>query len=274
MMNVEKLFEGKGGYVFVSHSHLDIEKVRRIRNFLEKEGVEPILFYLRCMDGQDEEKLASLKKLIFDEIDAREFFLYINSENAATSQWVQEELAYIRATRPGSIATVDLSDGDEITEQTLLRMVRGMRVFISASQYDKALVRRLTDALVKHDFRVYDAERSMAAGALWDESISHTITDLANEGFVIALITDSSIRSDFFVQELKAAFSDHVPVLPIVVGTYPIYFIPDELPELRRLSVLMLSDDPTDEEIAEVGREAAIMRNRIQHGWKQTMGEP
>ena len=78
-MNVEKLFEGKGGYVFVSHSHLDIEKVRKIRNFLESEGIEPILFYLRCMDGGDEQKIGALKKLICDEIDAREFFLYINT---------------------------------------------------------------------------------------------------------------------------------------------------------------------------------------------------
>ena len=69
-MDIENLYKGKGGYVFVSHSHLDIEQVRKIRNFLEDSGMEPILFYLRSMDCEDKEKLKTLKRLIFDEIDA------------------------------------------------------------------------------------------------------------------------------------------------------------------------------------------------------------
>ena len=64
-MNIEKTFKGEGGYVFVSHSHVDVQDVRKIRNFLEQEGMEPILFYLRCMDGGTEEQIAMLKKLIF-----------------------------------------------------------------------------------------------------------------------------------------------------------------------------------------------------------------
>lgn len=37
---------GKGGCIFVLHSHDDIKKVRKVRNLLEEEGFEPLCFYL------------------------------------------------------------------------------------------------------------------------------------------------------------------------------------------------------------------------------------
>ena len=42
----DKLNKSKGGYIFLSHSHDDIEKVRKLRNMLEDEGFEPLCFYL------------------------------------------------------------------------------------------------------------------------------------------------------------------------------------------------------------------------------------
>lgn len=35
----------EGGWVFISHSHQDIDKVRYIRNRLEQRGFEPLLFF-------------------------------------------------------------------------------------------------------------------------------------------------------------------------------------------------------------------------------------
>ena len=40
----------QGAWIFVSHSHKDIEKVREIRNELERRGHNPLLFFLKCMD--------------------------------------------------------------------------------------------------------------------------------------------------------------------------------------------------------------------------------
>jgi len=263
-MKVENLFEGKGGYVFVSHSHLDIEKVRKIRNFLEDEGMEPILFYLRCMDDGDEGKLLALKKLIFDEIDSREFFLYVESENAASSAWVREELAHIRATHPDRITVINISDNDIETEKMLSRMVRGMRIFISASRAECEIVERLTDALTARDFRVYDVKNLLRGGDLWSDTVSHTMTDLASEGFVIALVTKSSVRSRFFVEELRTALDNKVPILPVVVGdTYMLQDLFDDLPELQGLDLEMLSSDPTDEELTKVVNDAIQIQKGI-----------
>ena len=256
-MNVENLFEGKGGYVFVSHSHLDIEKVRKIRNFLEDEGMEPILFYLRCMDSDDESKLDALKRLIFDEIDSREFFLYVNSENAETSEWVQEELAYIRATHPDRITVIDISGDDVKTEKTLSRMVRGMRVFISASSRDRELTERLSNALEKRDFRVYDVENSLRGGDVWCETAQKNLAELSDAGFVIALITESSVKSRYFADELAHALKIKAAILPVVVGDSSVIIeLMKTVPDIGHYQLELLSAEPTDEEIERVVNDA------------------
>jgi hypothetical protein len=262
-MDIEKMLQGKGGYVFVSHSHLDIQGVRKIRNFLEKEGMEPILFYLRCMEGGDEQKLETLKKLIFDEIDAREFFLYVNSENAVASKWVQEELEYIRATRPQRMISIDLNENDGKIENKLSRLIRGMRVFISASARDRELANRLTNTLNAHDFRVYDADASLSVGELWSNSLSRNFESLAEEGCVIALLTGSSLKSQFVRYELQVAVEKNVPILPVLVGETSAILCMEELPMLRNFQLLMVSEVPTDEELEQVAQVALAMQSKL-----------
>ena len=40
----------------IYHSHRDLEKVRRIRNELERRGHQPLLFFLKCLESEDLEK--------------------------------------------------------------------------------------------------------------------------------------------------------------------------------------------------------------------------
>ena len=187
------------------------------------------------------QKLETLKKLIFDEIDAREFFLYVNSENAATSKWVQEELEYIRSTRPQRMISIDLNESDGEIANKLFRLIRGMRVFISASARDRELVNRLTNTLNAHDFRVYDADASISVGELWSNSLSRNFESLAKEGCVIALLTESSLKSQFVRYELEAAVEKNVPILPVLVGETSAILCTEQLPMLRRLQLLTVS---------------------------------
>ena len=87
-----------GGYVFISHSHQDIVKVRQIRNAMEEEGFEPLCFYLKCLSDEDE-----IEDLIKREIDAREWFVY-----ARASGWVRKEREYIASLGSKQIITIDL----------------------------------------------------------------------------------------------------------------------------------------------------------------------
>ena len=59
------MHNSEGAWVFVSHSHRDLEKVREIRNYLESKGRNPLLFYLKCLGDND----ARLPELIRDEIE-------------------------------------------------------------------------------------------------------------------------------------------------------------------------------------------------------------
>lgn len=68
----EKYWENNSNsWIFVSHSHHDLEKVRKIRNYLEMHGANPLLFFLKCLNDDD----ARLPELINDEILARNWFV-------------------------------------------------------------------------------------------------------------------------------------------------------------------------------------------------------
>ena len=68
----------------MSHSHMDIEAVRQIRNVLEQRGHNPLLFYLKCLAEND----AILPDLLHKEIEARNFFILCVSEGERASRWV------------------------------------------------------------------------------------------------------------------------------------------------------------------------------------------
>lgn len=64
-----------GAWIFVSHSLRDLEKVRRIRNELERRGRNPLLFFLKCLEADD----ARPPELIRDESKASTFFVLCNT---------------------------------------------------------------------------------------------------------------------------------------------------------------------------------------------------
>ena len=57
--------------IFLSHSHKDIDKVRTIRNLLESLEYEPLLFYLKCLDDNNDQ----LEEFIQKEIESRNIYI-------------------------------------------------------------------------------------------------------------------------------------------------------------------------------------------------------
>lgn len=115
--------KSEGGYVFVSHAHKDIHEIRKIRNVLEENGLEPICFYLRCLNDNDE-----ILDLIKREIDAREWFLLVDSKNARESNWVKTEVEYIKSKDSKKMISVSLDNQEDILP-VLNRLSNSMRVF-------------------------------------------------------------------------------------------------------------------------------------------------
>ena len=90
--------------VFLSHSHKDIEKVRKIRDILETLDCEPIMFFLKCLDDDN----TNLEDFIKKEILARNVFLYCKSKNSENSVWVQMELDYIKKLDSSRVYSIDV----------------------------------------------------------------------------------------------------------------------------------------------------------------------
>ena len=83
-------FDNKEIWIFLSHSSADFDKVRLIRNYLEEKSFRPLMFYLKCLDSDEE-----TYNLITREIDVRTRFILCDSENARASEWVKREMDYI-----------------------------------------------------------------------------------------------------------------------------------------------------------------------------------
>ena len=102
--------------IFLSHSHKDIDKVRKVRDLLETLNCEPIAFFLACMD----ENHGELEDLLKREIDARHVFVYCRSHNSEKSPWVAKELQYIAQSGKKRIYEINLDEKFESSIVTLL----------------------------------------------------------------------------------------------------------------------------------------------------------
>ena len=96
-------------WVFLSHSNKDYEKVRIVRNILEEHGFRPLMFFLKCLD--DDKNDEEVRHLIHREIDSRHRFILCDSPNAQASDWVKEEVDYIKS-KERFYQTVDLKEAD------------------------------------------------------------------------------------------------------------------------------------------------------------------
>ena len=237
----DKLNKSNGGYIFLSHSHDDIEKVRVMRNTLEKEGFEPLCFYLKCLSDDSE-----IEDLIKREIDAREWFVFVNSENSRKSKWVTLEREYIARTDSKKILTVDIDNADDIS-MAIQKITHNLRVFISYSTKDMELARRIKDKLEAKDYLVFFAPDSIPAGSSYSRIIKNAITEASQEGCVMVLLSEEAMKSAWVIHEVESAIANKGTIVPVTVGD--VTFTDEFEFYLCRNQIYKLSKNPTDEEI-------------------------
>lgn len=208
----DKLKKSAGGYIFLSHSHDDIEKVREIRNSLEINGFEPLCFYLKCLSDDSE-----IEDLIKREIDAREWFVFVNSENSRKSKWVTLERDYITKTNNKKIITINLEDEPSIAD-AIHKISHNLRVFISCSSMDVNLARRIKEKLEEKDYLVFSAPDSIPIGVPYAGVIINAITEASQDGCVLILVTPNSVNSAHVLNEIDFAFSKKGNIIPVIIG--------------------------------------------------------
>ena len=237
----DKLDKSKGGYIFLSHSHDDIEIIRQIRNTLEQEGFEPLCFYLKCLSDDSE-----IEDLIKREIDAREWFIFANSENSRKSKWVTLEREYINRTNSKKIITIDLDDKKGISD-AVNGILHNLRIFISYSHKDSQVARRIKDKFEEKDYLVFFAPDSIPVGSNYQQIITTAISEASQEGCVLALLSASSFNSAWVTKEIEYAICKGGNVIPVLLGDI-------ELPialqfYLSNTQMYKLSENPTNAEI-------------------------
>lgn len=225
-----------GGYVFISHSHKDIEKVRLLRNLMEENGFEPLCFYLKCLTENDE-----IEGLIKREIDSREWFVFVNSVNSQNSEWVRKEREYILNLNTKSVITINI---DEINEDIVNKIMTSLRVFISYSHRDCEYIIPLKEALMKKDLKVF-CDDDLYAGDDFFLSITEKVKEASEFGCVLFLLTKNSLLSEVTQQELSLAKEYNGEIIPIVLANEDLSLY-EELPSnLKELQFYYLGENPS-----------------------------
>lgn len=218
-----------GCWIFLSHSNHDIEKVRLVRNEFERMGHNPLAFYLKCLSTDTERERKELDSLIKREIDAREWFVFCESPAAYQSPYVAEERAYIAKCNKEMIWTLNLMQDVESIRLAVRKICEQIEVFVSYIFADKTTADLLVDFLSKRDYSVWTADSKRQTEEHWEDQISEAIARCSYKGFYIILVSDASMKSNFFEQELGFAmnYSGGETVIPVLIGDA-------ELPEQYR----------------------------------------
>ena len=243
MKGLKKFEQINKGYVFISHSHSDIEKVRGIRNRLEKEGFEPLCFYLKCLNDDSE-----IEELIKREIDAREWFVFVDSENSRNSRWVQLEREYINSTNSKKVINLELDDKKSFA-RTINKILHHLRVCVVSSGVDRELSSRLQIALEKKDYLVFGSRNFKGQKNFWSTT-KKEVAKAAKEGCVIALLSEQSMMSVYFKHQIRIALNKRGNVIPVLIGDAKIS--DDYARMLAGVPVYRLDENPTNEQITEM----------------------
>ncbi len=232
----------EGGWIFISHSHQDIDIVRKIRNRFEELGYEPLMFYLKCLNDHDE-----IEELIKREIDEREWFVYVDSQNARNSDWVKSEREYISGLKGKKIITIDVN-GDVIKQVDSI--ARNLKVFISYSTNDWSVANKIQNILIEKDYLVIVNEPDrIFIGDSYQNVIGKQIESASREGFVIALITENKYGT-WMEREIEIALKSGAKIIPIYVDNAKLTPLLQSL--IGEVQGVHISSNPTKEELLEI----------------------
>lgn len=241
-------------YFFVSHSHLDIEKVRIVRNTIEETFFyEPILFFLKCLSEERE-----INDLLRREIYERIWFIYCKSDNAARSKYVQQEVDYMNELRANGkkihYVEIDLDKyalwddrcANYIREQ-ILPVIKRSKVFLSYSAYDTRTAEHIKTALSNNGLTVWET-RDLIAGANWTLTVQDRIKEHSyKDGLILFIVSRHSANNHACAVELETARRNNVLILPAIIDDGICQEI--LLPDLSDLQPLRISPVPTQDEL-------------------------
>lgn len=183
-------------WVFLSHSHEDYEKVRKVRDMLEDQNMRPLMFFLKCLNDHDE-----IDSLIKREIDCRTRFIYCKSNNTEDPDgWVQREVEYI-SSKDRNFETIDLNSPDEELLQRIDEIKKNATIFISYNRDEYDLAEQVYDRLSKYDLDISFDRYFLRRGSDFENEMQLSIDEACNKGHVIALLRNRVLSEESFVRK-------------------------------------------------------------------------
>lgn len=186
----------RGAWIFLSHSTKDWDQVRKVRNLLEDQKHRPLMFFLKCLNEENE-----IGGLIKREIDARHWFLLCNSKNAKASRWVDAEMTYIKSLTGKRYEEIDLDQEIETQVERINRLCKRATVVISYAWENRDMALSLMKDLEEKDLGVFTMER-LAPSVDWEKEFSRAVSEAAARGYVLVLLSKAAMRNPSFVREL------------------------------------------------------------------------
>lgn len=237
-MNEDKLT------IFLSHSHKDVEKVRKIRDILEILNCEPLIFFMKCLDDNNVE----LEDFIKREIEARNIFLYCKSENSEQSKWVQKELAYIKSIDESRFYEIDIEKDFKYGMIDLIKsiadMIKRNRIFISCSVKDFHVQKKLADYLQERGFNVFDLKKDVEFDFI---NVGDEIIRTSQEGVFVYLCSENSLNRRFANMELNKALACGAKIVPVMIkGAEESQNIPLIIKTIRWV---IIDENPTSDQL-------------------------
>jgi len=241
-------------WVFLSHSNKDYEKVRQVRNMLEEENLRPLMFFLHCLNDDDE-----IDDLIKREIDCRTRFILCDSKNARCSKWVQKEVNYIRS-QDRIYETIDLDQPIAEIKKKLAEFKRQATLFISYNRENQKLAQSVYRRLSKYDFHVFVDMDSLCPGDDYLKTVISSLDRAASNGHIIAIMNQRVLsQGSGSRHEIKRAIAYDKEngvqsILPFATNHELISTISkdQELSSLNAYSILDVSDKSIDEQCDEI----------------------
>ena len=192
MQKIEKM--NNEIWVFLSHSHEDYEKVRKVRDMLEDQHMRPLMFFLKCLNDHDE-----IDSLIKREIDCRTRFILCDTEESRKSAWVQREVEYIKS-KDRNFDVIDLTVSEEEICKQIEQIKKHATIFISYNREEIHLAEQVYKRLSKFDFDVRFDAYMLRRGCDFVEENMMSIDKACKNGTVIALLKDRVLNDGSFVR--------------------------------------------------------------------------
>ena len=177
-------------------------------------------FHLKCLRTDTDEGRKELLNLIQREIDARDWFVFCESDAANHSEYVNIERAHVIKAKKKKIWTLDMYLSEENLMAAVDRICQRLSVYISFQKKEQHTARLLQQALAEKDFDVWFADL-LTPGFSFNDTLSEKIS---NCHYFVALITHDYEQSYCGQFELPFALQQNMQVIPIIVGDVPVPF--------------------------------------------------